>query len=264
MIINQSKRKKIVTLILMITCSLNISAEVTFKGKIMDEKGEAAIGTYIYQQDDIKVGTITKTDGSFNLEIDSDTPVIVIISSLGYQKIEVKIDPETAENNIILKKFNLQPAITILKTVEIEAERDNRSIYKLACNRIRDNYAINCFGNRCSAEMVIVGIEEENENRFQENTEEENRIIANPVLNVYPNPARELLSVNIKLEENIEGNYNYVVTDLSGKIVLENNFSINGKNNTEKINVSKLSPGFYTVMLILEKGEQLHKKFVKR
>jgi len=260
--------KKVFTLGLMLACFLSISAEVTFKGKITNEKGEIIIGAYVYQKDKLNKGTITQVDGEFNLKINENVPVVVVISSIGYQKIEHEIDPSKVENNIILKNFALQPAIVLLKTIEIQGEKNRSDL--TSCN-YKGRPVPQCFWKSCSGYAVdakrIIITEENIElgDSIEENEKvEEFRIEGVFVLNVYPNPVLERLSINVKTEDFLQGNYSYLLTDISGKIILKKNRLINSKNFTEKINVSSLSSGFYTVTLRSEKGKTLHKKFVKK
>jgi PKD repeat protein len=69
---------------------------------------------------------------------------------------------------------------------------------------------------------------------------EENELVG---LNVYPNPASEYLRVELT-EYN---SFNIVITDISGKVLLEKNAS-----SSEIIDVSNFAPGLYNISISSE------------
>ncbi|MFN0174043.1 MAG: glycosyl hydrolase family 18 protein [Saprospiraceae bacterium] len=78
----------------------------------------------------------------------------------------------------------------------------------------------------------------------------------NPMaLRVFPNPVRERLSVQLA-ETN---DYRLVITDMQGKIVLENTFA---SNEMPEINVRDLSAGMYAIAIYSEQGIRIG-KFMK-
>ena len=78
-------------------------------------------------------------------------------------------------------------------------------------------------------------------------------------INVYPNPASRFL--NIKFNENLKDEAQIEIIDINGKLVLRCHSSYSQNGNTKRINLEKLSPGFYCVRIISEKYS-LSKKIV--
>jgi TonB-linked SusC/RagA family outer membrane protein len=72
---------------------------ITVKGKIVDDKGEALPGATI-QQKGTTNGVITDVDGNFSLSVPSDATLIV--SFLGYESIEVVVGGKTDLGSITL------------------------------------------------------------------------------------------------------------------------------------------------------------------
>lgn len=77
-------------------------------------------------------------------------------------------------------------------------------------------------------------------------------------VNIYPNPANDLLNVQINTSEFIPERI--VVRDLAGKIVYYNELKISSLIHIERIEVSGYSEGLYIIELSNEKGEGYHSK----
>ena len=75
---------------------------------------------------------------------------------------------------------------------------------------------------------------------------------------VYPNPATDEVSISMKAE----GSATLVVTDIAGKIVLNNTINlINGKS---KVNINSLTTGMYIFNVVLENGTSSTFNVVKK
>ncbi len=64
--------------------------------------------------------------------------------------------------------------------------------------------------------------------------------------NFYPNPASESINISFSTEEN---NYTIKLTDISGKVVLNNSYTSSTDFKQEKIDVSNFSKGIYTLKI---------------
>jgi len=73
--------------------------------------------------------------------------------------------------------------------------------------------------------------------------------------NVFPNPVNNTL--NLTPSKNQNSNYQFQIADVSGKIILV------GKGNTQKIDVERLVPGIYVLMIKNEDGSFSDYKFIK-
>jgi hypothetical protein len=75
--------------------------------------------------------------------------------------------------------------------------------------------------------------------------------IAQPTMSVYPNPAND--QVNVVLTSNTTSKVRFNVVDLSGKIVLTEQHTINGQQQVS-LNTASLSNGFYLLQVSTEQG----------
>ena len=82
------------------------------------------------------------------------------------------------------------------------------------------------------------------------------------ISDIYPNPAKE--KVNIVVSSFAERKANFIITDLTGKVVLQQNQQImNGENNIQ-LNVNSLTAGSYILKVVCDNGcETEPKKFIK-
>lgn len=71
-------------------------------------------------------------------------------------------------------------------------------------------------------------------------------MIEKNIVNVFPNPATE--NINIKFDNLNHGTYSFILSDLSGKVVINHNNRPNTSNDNV-INISMLSPGIYLYKL---------------
>ncbi|MCZ2222436.1 MAG: fibronectin type III domain-containing protein [Chitinophagales bacterium] len=82
------------------------------------------------------------------------------------------------------------------------------------------------------------------------------------ITGVYPNPTRNTLNVNIYAPSSEK--VSVVITDISGKVLAQQNLVLNTGNNTQQIDVSRLSQGTYLIKTICNNGcESAVTKFVK-
>jgi hypothetical protein len=82
------------------------------------------------------------------------------------------------------------------------------------------------------------------------------------ITGVYPNPARNTLSVSIASPST--ETVNLVITDISGKVLMQQNIALTTGDNVQQIDVSKLSQGTYLIKTICNSGcESSLIKFVK-
>lgn len=75
---------------------------------------------------------------------------------------------------------------------------------------------------------------------------------------VYPNPATDEVTLSLKAE----GKFNLMVTDVTGKVVMENTTSLN--NGISKVNINSLQSGMYFFNVVLENGTAAQYTVVKR
>ncbi len=82
------------------------------------------------------------------------------------------------------------------------------------------------------------------------------------ITGVYPNPTRNTLNVNIYAPSSEK--VSVVITDITGKVLTQQNMMLNTGINTQQIDVSRLSQGTYLIKTICNNGcESAVTKFVK-
>jgi TonB-linked SusC/RagA family outer membrane protein len=113
---------------------------ITLKGTVVDSKGESVIGASVIEKGTKNNGAITDIDGKFTLKVKPNATLV--ISYIGFQKLEVAVGGKTAvnivlkENSELLqevvvvgygtqKKENLTGAVT---SVDIDKSLKNRPI----------------------------------------------------------------------------------------------------------------------------------------
>jgi TonB-linked SusC/RagA family outer membrane protein len=80
--------KKILLMLLTLCMSINIYAQTSITGKVIDEKGDPLIGASVKIKND-KIGTVTDVNGNFSLK--SNSGVTLSISYVGYNSTEVQV-----------------------------------------------------------------------------------------------------------------------------------------------------------------------------
>ena len=79
--------------------SMTQQDNITVKGKIVDENGEALIGATVIHKGTTN-GIITDIDGNFSLMVPSDATLLV--SFIGYESVEINVEGKTQLGNITL------------------------------------------------------------------------------------------------------------------------------------------------------------------
>jgi hypothetical protein len=79
-------------------------------------------------------------------------------------------------------------------------------------------------------------------------------------ISVYPNPADDV--VNIAVKELVNTNYNVTITDITGKVVFNNQLNDMLNNNAASINVSQFNKGMYFIYLSNDNGISTQKLIV--
>ncbi len=78
---------------------------------------------------------------------------------------------------------------------------------------------------------------------------------------IYPNPVKNELNVSINAEKITKGSY--VIVDIAGKVLQQNNLNLVAGDNNMSLNVSALSSGIYHIRIMTEAGETKTAQFIK-
>ncbi len=126
----------LITCFAVILCHLSF-AQGTIRGKVTDDLGETVIGATIVFKNDPSVGVITDFNGEFSLAIPTSDPTLLLISFIGYEKIERTV---TLKNNeIVVLNIDLKPVDFQIGEVVIEAKANKAGDYYM--EKIKKNAA---------------------------------------------------------------------------------------------------------------------------
>ena len=75
---------------------LNLWAQKTITGKVMDEKGQPVVGASVIEKSS-KTGTSTDAGGNFSIKV-SETAKTLTVSGIGFATIEVPVGQATLLN----------------------------------------------------------------------------------------------------------------------------------------------------------------------
>jgi len=90
------------------------------RGKITDETGQTVIGATIVLKSNPGIGAVTDFDGNYSLKITESVPQVLVVSFIGYQKIEESVNP--LANAVVIRNFSLIPQSQEIIGVEITAK----------------------------------------------------------------------------------------------------------------------------------------------
>lgn len=89
----------------------------------------------------------------------------------------------------------------------------------------------------------------------------ENSMVANLNFDLYPNPANDV--INIRTADNqISGNTQIMIVDITGKVVLMENVNLTGSDNVVELNVANLTKGIYLVNILGQNGARAAQKLI--
>ncbi len=115
---------KIFLLVLSFFIGITAYGQVSIAGQVTDAAtGEALIGVNVLVKGTV-LGTITDVEGNFNLSIKEPPPVTLVISSVGYERIELEIDQSTISN----LKVELNESFMLGQEVVVSASRVEENI----------------------------------------------------------------------------------------------------------------------------------------
>ncbi len=113
------KHVSLICLILLLS-SICALGQGTIRGKITDENGETIIGAAIVLKSKPTVGVVSDLDGNYSLKITDSLAQTLIISIIGYQKIEETIHPVNGQ--VLILNYVLKPDAKQINEVVITSK----------------------------------------------------------------------------------------------------------------------------------------------
>ncbi|UCG28787.1 MAG: carboxypeptidase-like regulatory domain-containing protein [Bacteroidales bacterium] len=111
--------------ILFVAPYLALTQGITVKGEVMDNKtGEPLAGVNIYLQNKT-VGTITNSEGEFEINVNSDPPFILVFSIIGYLQRDI-----TVSRNEVELSVEMNEEIILGQEIVISASRVRESLLR--------------------------------------------------------------------------------------------------------------------------------------
>jgi hypothetical protein len=99
----------------------------TVRGKVSDENGEKLIGVTLILKNNPTISAITDVDGNYSLKITDPSPQIVVVSYVGYNKVEETINPKN--NEVLIKNFQLTSSKKVIGEVKIIGKQQKEQDY---------------------------------------------------------------------------------------------------------------------------------------
>ncbi|MBQ4801694.1 TonB-dependent receptor [Aquimarina sp. MMG015] len=112
-----------ITLVIMLFLGIISTAQTTISGKVVDDNNQPIPGANIALQG-ASVGTVTDFDGLFTLTLEETPPFTIIVSSVGFESINVDITSSSNDLTITLKEG------TELDEVIISASRTPERVFE--------------------------------------------------------------------------------------------------------------------------------------
>jgi hypothetical protein len=98
----------------------SLSGQGLVRGKITDDKGEALIGVSVIKVTNTTAGASTDLNGNYSLKIADSSTQTILVSYLGYTKVEFQV--RLKANEILIKDISLQPETKQVNEVVITAK----------------------------------------------------------------------------------------------------------------------------------------------
>jgi len=92
----------------------------TLRGKVADANGETLIGVTIVEKNNPSNGQVTDFDGNYSLKINSEAPVLILVTYIGFAPIEQTFQLKNSE--VKVQNFILKSAAVDVKEVEVSAK----------------------------------------------------------------------------------------------------------------------------------------------
>lgn len=160
--------------LIMSLLSFKTLTDYTITGKVIDENGKPIAGASV-QQKGTKSATSTASDGSFSIVIKSTSKSILIVSRVGYESQEVKVNPNSAALTIKLKPITQHLQEVVVVGYDKQLKKDlNGAAPGVATNiRIRGQASTNLnYGYTGPADFNREGYDRIVENRFHKVNDE--------------------------------------------------------------------------------------------
>lgn len=122
-------RKRVLSLLLLTLFSFTSAfAQVLVRGTVIDETGETVIGASVMIKGTTQ-GTITDMDGKFSLNV-PDKKAVLVISFIGYQNQEVKVDPSKPMSILLKSDSELLDEVVVVGYQEVKKRDLTGSVAK--------------------------------------------------------------------------------------------------------------------------------------
>ncbi len=155
--------RKLLLVVLLHFSFLGYSQDIRLKGTITDKETKVPIAGASIALKGKLTGTISDANGNFSLNIFSKPPLVLVISSVGFQKQEIEINDASQSLSIGLAQRSelLDETVITASRVEENILQSPVSIEKMDSKAIRETPSINFYDglqNIKSVEMVTSGL----------------------------------------------------------------------------------------------------------
>lgn len=99
---------------------LTVYGQGTVRGKVTDNLGEPLIGVTLVVKGNAAIGAATDFDGNYSVKVPDATPVVLVVSYVGYKPVEETVNPKN--NEVVVRNITLLPSAMEVKEVEVSAK----------------------------------------------------------------------------------------------------------------------------------------------
>ena len=203
------------------------AGEIT--GKVTNERGEVLAGANIFIKG-TEEGLTTDGDGNFILRTKRDFPLTLTVSYVGYESFELIVDEKEVKSplKITLREKTMEEVVVI-------------SYGTISCRSVMGAVMTSTY----------VTLYEDVKSKIFDSLKISST-------KIYPNPLRKTSLLTIEMKSKTNGNYTVLVTDIGGRHLQMEQFSVESASIQKQIRLKQsIAQGVYIVSIIDPRGKRL-------
>jgi len=203
------------------------AGEIT--GKVTNERDEVLAGANVFIKG-TEEGLTTDGDGNFILRTKRDFPLTLTVSYVGYESFELIVDEKEAKSplKVTLKEKTMEEVVVI-------------SYGTISCRSVMGAVMTSTY----------VTLYEDVKSKIFDSLKISST-------KIYPNPLRKTSLLTIEMKSKTNGNYTVLVTDIGGRHLQMEQFSVESASIQKQIRLKQsIAQGVYIVSIIDPRGKRL-------
>ena len=161
------------------------------------------------------------------------------------------VGPDSTINKVLIAQITTMGTLSFELNIQIGTPTGGVEMY------VANNPVLNTFYNQM--EISIPSLTYNSDSTY---LSVQNKEVSNSIVNVFPNPAQDMLSLEIVPANQSSSNNSYTIFDILGKPLIHKELGMISGRHLENINISALTKGLYFIELSLN-GVNSTKKIIK-